>query len=137
MNKKQYSLTIPSSTEYLAKVEEMSTEIATGANFTESECDDIGIAVTELVNNAIHHGNKDDVSKNVEITFEVNSSQLTITIKDEGTGFNPDDLGDPLAPENIMKLSGRGIFLIKNLLDDLKYDFNERGTTVTIVKKIK
>jgi serine/threonine-protein kinase RsbW len=90
----------------------------------------IMIAVTEAVNNAIKHGNDNDRSKNVFLSLFLDNSMLRFVIKDEGVGFNYQNLPDPTAPENIEKLGGRGIFLMKHLSDEV--DFRENGSIVEL-----
>lgn len=90
----------------------------------------IMIAVTEAVNNAIKHGNSNDKSKNVFISLFLDNSMLRFVIKDEGIGFNFDNLPDPTSPENLEKLGGRGIFLMKHLSDEV--DFKENGRVVEL-----
>ena len=83
----------------------------------------VGVAIRECVINAIKHGNKNDISKRVFVEFHPGSSaqpELTISIRDQGPGFDPDDLPDPLAPENLLKSSGRGIFLIRSFMEDVQ-----------------
>jgi serine/threonine-protein kinase RsbW len=133
---KTYKLSIPSSTKYLNKVEAMSVQVAKDFNLTESDSDDLAIVVTELVNNAIHHGNNEDLDKTVTIVFCVSTDSIEIKIKDQGTGFNPNNLNDPLAPENLLKESGRGIFLIRQLMDSVSFNFTNDGTEVITLKKI-
>lgn len=88
------------------------------------------IAVTEAVNNAIQHGNLEDINKDVIVSVKQNDEELCFTIKDNGAGFAYDNLPDPTAPENIEKESGRGIFLMKSLAD--KVSFEENGAQVTL-----
>ncbi len=80
----------------------------------------VGVAVRESVINAIKHGNRNDASKHVHVDFETSAQtvpQITIRVRDEGEGFDPEEIADPLAPENLLKASGRGIFLIRNFMD--------------------
>jgi serine/threonine-protein kinase RsbW len=82
----------------------------------------VGVAVRESVINAIKHGNRNDASKHVYVDFETSGNgngvpQISIRVRDEGEGFDPEEIADPLAPENLLKASGRGIFLIKNFMD--------------------
>ncbi len=86
----------------------------------------IMIAVTESVNNAIVHGNKNDKSKNVQLTLIIEDNTIKFVVKDEGPGFDYQNLPDPTAPENIDKPGGRGIFLMKHLCDEVS--FKENGT---------
>lgn len=91
----------------------------------------IMISVTESVNNAIKHGNKNDTSKNVSISLLLNESQLKFRVEDEGSGFDYHNLPDPTAPENIEKPGGRGIFLMKHLADEVV--FSENGSVVELI----
>lgn len=91
----------------------------------------IMISVTESVNNAIKHGNKNITSKNVSISLLLNESQLKFRVSDEGIGFDYHNLPDPTAPENIEKPGGRGIFLMKHLADEVI--FSENGSVVDLI----
>jgi len=82
----------------------------------------IMIAVTESVNNAIIHGNKSDNSKNVSLRLFLEKSEIRFEIEDEGNGFDYDTLPDPTLPENLDKTGGRGIYLMKNLCDEVKFE---------------
>jgi serine/threonine-protein kinase RsbW len=101
----------------------------------------VSVAVRESVVNAIKHGNKNDESKRVVVEFTPvpmdEPEELVIRVEDEGEGFDPDELADPLAPENILKSSGRGIFLIRSFMDDVQLQRGrERGMEVRMVKKV-
>jgi serine/threonine-protein kinase RsbW len=101
----------------------------------------VSVAVRESVVNAIKHGNKNDESKRVVVEFTPvpvqEPRELVIRVEDEGEGFDPDELADPLAPENILKSSGRGIFLIRSFMDDVQLQRGAtRGMQVRMVKKI-
>lgn len=134
---KTFSLEIESDTRCLSKVERLSEEVARYVHMDESDGDDLGIVTTELVNNAIHHGNKNNPEKKVVVSFSVNQDRLELRIKDEGNGFNPDKLKDPLAPENLMNESGRGIFLIRALMDSLEFKFYDSGTETIVTKNLQ
>ena len=90
------------------------------------------IAVTEAVNNAIIHGNKMKPEKKVNFELKTKGRSIIITIEDEGEGFDPDNIDDCLKPENLMKDGGRGVFLIKELMDDVDFKTTEEGTTLTM-----
>lgn len=132
--KKNIELVIPSSLDQIEIVEKVAEKIADKMNFTEEEKDSLAIAVTEAVNNAILHGNKQDKNKKVTVTFQLEEKRLVVRIKDEGPGFNPEQVSDPLAPENLLKESGRGIFILSSLMDEIKYEFDENGTEIILVK---
>jgi serine/threonine-protein kinase RsbW len=90
----------------------------------------IMIAVTEAVNNAIKHGNEGDKSKNVSLSLSLKDSLIQFVIKDEGSGFDYENLPDPTSPENLEKIGGRGIFLMKHLSDEVQ--FKEKGKVVQL-----
>jgi len=100
----------------------------------------VGVAIRECVINAIMHGNRNDSSKHVFVEFStVNAphSVLTIRVRDQGEGFDPDTLADPLAPENLLKASGRGIFLIRSFMDDVQLrSAPEGGMEVRMIKRL-
>ncbi len=132
--KKSYSF--PSDIKNLEMIEEISTKIMTEAGFNESCVDDISIALTELVNNAIHHGNHDDISKSVKVDFVIDAHKATICVEDEGEGFEPAAVQNPLDPEKLMAENGRGIYLVKALMDEVAYTITQSGTRVTFSKNI-
>jgi serine/threonine-protein kinase RsbW len=133
---RKFELEFSSDTKYLENVEKLSSKVAHYANLSESDSDDLGIVTTELVNNAIHHGNNNDPDKLVHITFIVDDKKIQLRILDQGSGFNPDKLKDPLAPENLLNESGRGIFLIRNLMDGLEFKFSDSGTETIVTKNL-
>jgi serine/threonine-protein kinase RsbW len=98
----------------------------------------VGVAVRESVINAIKHGNQNDQQKKVFVEFTSSAApgELVVTIRDQGPGFDPETLADPLAPENMLKSSGRGIFLMRNFMDDVSLRrAPEGGMEVRMVKK--
>lgn len=98
----------------------------------------IGIALREAVANAIKHGNRQDSTKKVLVSFRREGDDLLIVVGDEGEGFDPVHIADPLAPENQMKTSGRGIFYIKTFMDDVAFSRGETaGTVLTMRKSLK
>ena len=97
----------------------------------------VGIAVREAVANAIKHGNRQDESKKVDVDLLVEEDDLVICVADEGEGFDPDQVADPLAAENLLKPDGRGIFYMGKFMDDIRYSFKtDGGTEVTLRKRI-
>lgn len=91
----------------------------------------IMIAVTESVNNAIIHGNKQEKSKNVKLKLHIVDGNIQFTVSDEGSGFDFDNLPDPTSPENLGKPGGRGIFLMKHLCDEVTFDNEGREVKLT------
>lgn len=104
-------------------------------NISEELYGNILIATVEAVANAIKHGNRQDLTKYVFLDAEIEDGKLYISVKDEGMGFDPNALPDPTLPENIMKFSGRGVYLIKSLSDDM--EFSEGGTLLKITFNLK
>jgi anti-sigma regulatory factor (Ser/Thr protein kinase) len=97
----------------------------------------IGLAVREAVANAIKHGNGGDATKQVEVEVRVGEADVEVAVRDEGQGFDPGSVADPLAPENLLRPGGRGIFYMKSLMDDVDYHFGAEGTEVILRKRIK
>ena len=96
----------------------------------------MGMALREAVANAIKHGNRQDADKRVEVEFRVNGQSLGISVRDHGAGFRPDHVPDPLAPENLLKTDGRGIFFMRQFMDEVRYEFPPGGgTLVHMLKK--
>ena len=97
----------------------------------------IGIAVREALANAIKHGNRQDPSKQVEIDLTVEAEELVVCIRDQGSGFDPERVPDPLDPDNLLKPDGRGIFYMERFMDRIEYHFGPQGgTEVTLRKRI-
>jgi serine/threonine-protein kinase RsbW len=98
----------------------------------------VGIAIREAVANAIKHGNQQDPDKQVEVELAVAGDEAVIRVFDNGDGFVPTEVADPLAPENLLKPNGRGIFYMKNFMDEIVYDQRPdgRGTVVTMRKRL-
>lgn len=132
-----HQLVIPSLLEKLSEVEELTERVAEQHNIDEDDKDNLAIAITELTNNAIIHGNKFDHKKQVTISFYFDNNEIYVYIKDQGTGFDPTSIENPLEPENLLKESGRGIFILRSIMDDVKFHVSPSGTEVKIVKKIK
>jgi anti-sigma regulatory factor (Ser/Thr protein kinase)/ActR/RegA family two-component response regulator len=91
------------------------------------------VALDEAFVNAVKHGNHNDPRKLVRITAELSSKEARFTVEDEGDGFNVQEIPDPRDPANLFKASGRGVLLIYNIMDEVKY--NERGNRLTMVKR--
>lgn len=120
------NIQIPSLTDNLRIVESFIDNVKEKFKLDDDIYGNIMISVTESVNNAIHHGNKLDKSKNVSVTLNLNENDIRFTIQDQGKGFDFHHLPDPTAPDNIEKLGGRGIFLMRNLADEVHFEDNGR-----------
>src|SRR5579864_165240 len=96
----------------------------------------ISMAVREAAVNAVLHGNAYDPDKKVKLDFERTRDDLVITIRDQGKGLDPAKIPDPLAPENLLKTSGRGIFLIRSFMDDVQINPSSAGTEIKLIKHV-
>jgi serine/threonine-protein kinase RsbW len=129
------TIIIQSKLENISQVEKLVDEISDECKLTSDLYGKVLIATIEAVNNAIVHGNKLDGSKTVEVGFKISKSNITIYVKDQGPGFDFNNVPDPTKPENIENVSGRGVFLMKNLADEI--NFNNIGSAVELIFNIK
>jgi serine/threonine-protein kinase RsbW len=119
------------------KAESMALELAREAGFGEPDLDRIGMSVRECMVNAIVHGNRYSSRKKVRLQVSRTPGQFTICIADQGEGFDPEALPDPVAEDNLMRHSGRGIFLMRAFMDDLQVRrLDPAGMEVTLVKYV-
>jgi serine/threonine-protein kinase RsbW len=130
-------ITVPSDHEYLSMVDEFIEGILRGWGTDESIIADIAISVSELVNNAIVHGNDEVPDQIVVVEIGRENTTARISVCDQGTGFNESEIDDPLADENLLKEVGRGIFIVRNLMDTVDIQASRDGTCITITKAIK
>ena len=128
------SLTLDSSLQSVDKVEHTAEQCAQHAGFDPDTTSHIAMAVREAAVNAIIHGNAYDSSKPLIASFETTDDDLIIRIADQGPGLDPTTLPDPLAPENILRGSGRGIFLIRAFMDEVHFRQLHPGTELTLIK---
>jgi len=122
--------------ESVSEVEAAADKLAAEAGFDEDERFRLAMAVREAAVNAVLHGNDYDPAKKVTASFENNGKSLVITVADEGKGLNPETIPDPLAPENLMRGTGRGIFLIRSFMDEVHFRQLHPGTELTLVKHL-
>ena len=128
------SLTLDSSLTSVDKVERTAEDFAVRAGFDEDTVPNIAMAVREAAVNAILHGNAYDSAKQITASFETTADALIVRIADQGPGLDPETLPDPLAPENILRGSGRGIFLIRAFMDEVHFRQLNPGNEITLVK---
>jgi serine/threonine-protein kinase RsbW len=128
-------LEIPSDTHRIAEADEFLESTLRQHGVSESLVTDMAIATTELVNNAIIHGNKEDISKTVTLSIKVSAVEVEIRVADQGDGFRPEEVADPLAEENLLKEVGRGIFIVRSLMDDVQFEQNPGHGNVVILRK--
>jgi serine/threonine-protein kinase RsbW len=136
MTEQRVSYTLDSTLETVDSAEQAATRIATDNGFDEDEVMQIAMAVREAAVNAVLHGNAYDPGKKVTLDFERTGRDLVITIRDQGAGLDPDKIPDPLAPENLLKTSGRGIFLIRSFMDEVQIHPSQTGTEIKLVKHV-
>jgi serine/threonine-protein kinase RsbW len=130
-------LDLASRLELLDIVQTVLAHVSGNLGFDEDALHYMSVAVRESVVNAIKHGNRNDEGKRVLVAFTMGPDALTIEVHDEGAGFEPGEVPDPLAEENLLKPYGRGIFFMRSFMDEVAYSFGARGgTTVRLVKKI-
>ena len=120
----------------VAEIEAAAERLTQAAGLDEDETFRVAMAVREAAVNAVLHGNGYDPGKHVTASFENNGKSLIITIADEGEGLDPDKVPDPLAPENLLRGTGRGIFLIRSFLDEVHFRQLHPGTELTLVKHL-
>ncbi len=132
---REIALDIPSEFKHIYLLDLVLSYIAREMDFDEETKEQINLAVIEAGTNAIKHGNQGDPAKSVHFRFDLSDGQLAISIRDCGEGFKPDEVDNPLSPENFMKPCGRGIFLMKALMDEVEFDVSGNcGTEVKMVK---
>ncbi len=136
MTPERRSFTLDSTLETVDNAEQAANEIATEIGFNEEEVLQIAMAVREAAVNAVLHGNAYDPAKKVNLDFERTAGDLVITIRDQGKGLDPSKIPDPLAPENLLKTSGRGIFLIRSFMDDVQINPSNSGTEIKLIKHV-
>jgi serine/threonine-protein kinase RsbW len=134
-------LQIASSFEMLDFVQLISDRLGAIAGFDDDAIHWVGVAVREGVINAIKHGNREDLAKRVTIEFAFEAydgaDALVVRVTDQGAGFEPDAVADPLAPENVLKSSGRGIFFMRSFMDDISMRrIPDGGMEVRLVKTL-
>ncbi len=131
------SYTLESSLDSVDRIEKTAEEVAKRAGLDDDEVYRVTMAVREAAVNAVLHGNAYDASKQVVASFETSSSELVIRIADQGKGLDPETLPDPLAPENLLRGSGRGIFLIRSFMDEVRFRQLHPGTELTLIKHLR
>ena len=133
----QVHLAMGSSYENIELVQIVVAESLARLELDEGDSGNIALAVREAVANAIKHGNQADPEKRVEVEVEVGEGEVEIRVTDEGSGFDPDQVKDPLAPENLLRPNGRGLFFMQSFMDEIDYTFlAEGGTRVTLRKRL-
>jgi len=135
-SKGRWSFKLNSTMESVSEVEAAADKMATEAGLDDDLRFHITMAVHEATVNAVLHGNDYDSSKMINVVLENTGKDFIFTIADQGTGFDPDHIPDPLAPENLLRGTGRGIFLIRSLMDEVHFRQLHPGTELTLIKHL-
>ncbi len=130
------SFSLSSTMESVDEVEAAAEKLATEAGLDEDECFRLTMAVREAAVNAVLHGNEYDPAKQISASFENTGTSLVITIADQGRGLDAEKLPDPREPENLLRGTGRGIFLIRSFMDEVHFRQLKPGTELTLVKHL-
>ena len=125
----------PSNQDAVVKAERLVEKFTRKLDFDEDQRVDVAIAITEAVNNAVEHGNRLQADRTVTVRLEWRDSRLVITVRDQGEGFDPDAIDDPLSPENLTRPDGRGLLIVRSLMDSVEVNPSSEGTEVVMVKK--
>ena len=129
-------LVLPSHIEAVADAAATVTDFIRNCGAPEESAFGIEMAVREAVTNAMVHGNREDEAKSVEVIFNCHDNELEVEVRDQGEGFDPASVPDPTNPENLLKTSGRGIFLMRTFMDEIAWDNRpEGGTAVRMTKR--
>jgi serine/threonine-protein kinase RsbW len=128
--KQTYDLQLPSIPENVSKVESFLEDATRHLQLNEVEFHKLLVAATEAVNNAIIHGNKSKPERKVTILVSIKKNYIIVSVRDEGGGFDPGQIPNPLEEENLLKESGRGLFLMQTLMDEVEIHTNETGCEV-------
>jgi len=129
------SLKLQSELASIDTVESTALDFAHRAGFDDDTAANIGMVAREAASNAVVHGNKYAPEKHVSATFEASSHTVSISIADQGPGFDADSIPDPLAPENLLRASGRGVFLMRAFMDEVNFRQLNPGTEITLLKR--
>ncbi len=131
-------ITLESLLDSVSLAEEMCTRIAGAAGFDDDDCFKIGMSVREGVINAYNYGSQKQRDKKIFLSFELTAEKLIIYVRDQGRGFRLQDVPDPLADENLLKSSGRGIFLMRSFMDEFTvHPAQEGGAEIIMSKRLR
>ena len=129
------TMSLPSRPEFLDLVQDVAVSVARLCGFAEDGQMDIGLAMREGAVNAMKHGNGLDPRLPIDVEITGSIERVTMTVRDRGPGFDPRSVPDPTLPENILKSSGRGLFLIHRLVDEVRFHRRSPGMELVLVKR--
>jgi serine/threonine-protein kinase RsbW len=130
---KNFRMSMRSNPKLIHRVEKFLEKVNKKAHLDEIQFNKALVSLTEAVNNAILHGNKSDLRKKVHVTCELSKERMILRVRDSGAGFEPHKIANPLEETNLLRESGRGIFLMRTLMDKVQYRFSEEGSEVELV----
>lgn len=137
MTENKKTIRYPSSPDQLTEIDDDVERWLREQNLQEGTILDLTLAVSELINNALEHGNNRNPEKKITVVLGSRLGEIEISVTDEGSGFDPTDLPDPLAEGNYLKPDGRGLFVVKSLVDQVRFSFPpDGGTRVIVTKKV-
>ena len=128
---------VPSDPDFIPAIDEFVLSKINCLNLDEDTLNDLSLSVSEAISNAMVHGNQLDPKKDVTVLIIISDAKLTLSIMDEGEGFDPDSVPDPTMPENIMRDSGRGIHIMRSFIDEILYNFSSEGTELKLIINLK
>jgi len=134
MEMKKLVIEVPSEIKYIKDISSKILKLLATYGIDDDTLFDIKLCAEEALRNAIEHGNGCDKKRSVKVSLWVDDGKVNIEVEDKGSGYNPELLPDPTDNGNLMKNSGRGVYLIKKLMDEVK--FNKAGNTITMMKRI-
>jgi serine/threonine-protein kinase RsbW len=137
MTAKRVVYKLDSTLDSVNEAEQKASQLATESGLDEDEVQRVEMAVREAAVNAVYHGNAYDPNKKMTFGLERTQDSLIITVADEGKGLEESLIPDPLAPENLLKPHGRGIFLIRSFMDEVRIRKLEPGTEITLIKHVR
>ena len=127
-----FRVTLPSSPNAVRRVEPFLKRVNRSAHMDEIQFHKVMVSLTEAVNNAIVHGNRSESGRKVKVICELMPHSLLLIISDEGSGFDPNHVESPLKEENLLRETGRGIFLMRTLMDRVEFEIGRKGTQVRL-----
>ena len=128
------SLTLDSALASVGAVEDTALDFARSAGFDHDSASNLAMVAREAAVNAVVHGNRYHLAKPITASFEITDTALIIKIADQGEGLDPSAIPDPLAPENLLRSSGRGVFLMRAFMDQVSFRNLNPGTEITLTK---
>jgi len=132
-----FTLVLQSDPKQVVHVEKFLEKLNEAIHLNETQFNKLLVATTEAVNNGIIHGNKRNAQKKVTLTCQVNHETLIVSVQDEGVGVNPEKIPDPLAEENLLRENGRGVFLMRSLMEEIEFKKFPTGSAVVMKMKIE